>query len=52
MGVSSKRIYVVDHAAGLLHLLAHPEQAPKDQPLPYESNGYRRIAESAGYRES
>lgn len=35
----------------LLHLLAHPDEAPGDNQLPYESNGYRRLPENPRFRE-
>lgn len=35
----------------LLQLLANPHLAPVDQPLPYESNGYKRINENPRFRE-
>ena len=36
----------------LLRLLAHPEEAPRDNALPYETNGYRRsIPENPKFRE-
>jgi len=36
----------------LLHLLAHPEEAPSDNVLPYETNGYRRsIAQNPKFFE-
>jgi len=36
----------------LLRLLAHPEEAPKENVLPYETNGYRRsIPENPKFRE-
>ena len=35
----------------LLELLAHPESAPKDNQLPYESNGYVRIPEKEGFHQ-
>ena len=38
-------------AGGLLRLLAHPEEAPTDNQLPWESNGYRKIPETARFRD-
>ena len=35
----------------LLRLLAHPEEAPSDNQLPWESNGYRKIPETARFRD-
>jgi hypothetical protein len=36
----------------LLHLLAHPQEAPRDNVLPYETNGYKRsMPENPRFRE-
>jgi len=35
----------------LLELLIHPEKAPNDNQLPFESNGYVRIPEKDGFHE-
>ena len=38
--------------ADLLRLLAYPEEAPQDNALPYETNGYRRtIPENPKFRD-
>ena len=37
--------------SALLRLMAKPEDAPKDNVLPYETNGYKRVPENPRFRE-